>query len=66
MLIYMESINTGYVVQFICLIIVVSITYWLYVGGINVFPNINPIIISLIIGIVVYIATKGRLAMLMY
>lgn len=48
------------------ILVIISIAYWIIVGGIILFPNINPIFISIIALIVIYIISNQQSFVLLF
>ena len=62
---YYYNIMNPQVRNWIYLLIVISIAYWLIMAGVYLFPNISPIIISLIVLVIIYVISSQQSVVLL-
>lgn len=48
------------------LLLVISIAYWLIVGGMKLFPSVNPLLISVIVLVIIYFVTRQQSIVLLF
>jgi len=50
----------------IYLLVIISIAFWLIIGGKYIFPSINPIIITIVVMIIIYLMTNSQTILLLF